>query len=145
MKGLIIWIRTEAGSKESILDELGSEIEDRGGKVEVFHSETIANLGMEENERAKAAACAMLANHGVIVIASGSESPGITAGKNFEIREIDESELCRTDAHDTFMRELELAGLVPPPKYDVHPDEEEEILKKLKDLGYLDDDSTPGT
>ncbi|MCD4848495.1 MAG: hypothetical protein K8R76_09900 [Candidatus Aegiribacteria sp.] len=142
MKGLIIWIRTEAGSDESILDELGSEIEDRGGKVEVFHSEAIEKLGMKENERAKAAACAMLANHGVIVIASGNESPGINSGVNFEIREIDESELCLKNAHYTFMRDLELAGLVPPPKYDVHPDEEEEILRKLKDLGYLDN---PGT
>ena len=142
MKGLIIWIRTEAGSNESILDELGSEIEGRGGKVEVFHSETIESLGMEENERAKAAACAMLANHGVIVIASGSDSPGITAGEKFEIREIEESELHLTNANDTFMRNLELAGLIPPPKYDVHPDEEEEILKKLKDLGYLDDSGT---
>ncbi len=145
MKGLIIWIRIEADSDEFILDELGCEIEDRGGKVEVFHSEAIESLGMKENERAKAAACAMLASHGVIVIASGSESPGITAGEKFEIREINESELNRNKTHDTFMRNLELAGLVPPPKYDVHPDEEEEILKKLKDLGYLDDDSTPGT
>ncbi len=142
MKGLIIWIRTEADSNESILDELGGEIADRGGKVEVFHSEAIESLGMEENERAKAAACAMLANHGVIVIASGNESPGITAGKNFEIREIDESSIYLKDAHDKFMRNLELAGLVPPPKYDVHPDEEKDILKKLKDLGYLDN---PGT
>lgn len=142
MKGLIIWIRTEADSNESILDELGSEIKDRGGKVEVFHSETIGNLGMEENERAKAAACAMLANHGVIVIASGTETPEIASGKNFEIREINESELHSSNSHDTFMRELELAGLVPPPKHDVHPDEEEEILKKLKDLGYLDDSGT---
>ncbi len=142
MKGLVIWIRTEIESDESILDELGREIKDRGGKVEVFHSEAIESLGMEENERAKAAACAMLANHGVIVIASGSESPGITAGKNFEIREIEKSELSRNTAHDKFIRDLELAGLVPPPKYDVHPDEEEDILKRLKDLGYLDN---PGT
>lgn len=142
MKGLVIWIRTEIESDESILDELGREIEDRGGKVEVFHSEAIESLGMEENERAKAAACAMLANHGVIVIASGNESPGMNAGKNFEIREIDESDICLSDTYDTFMRNLELAGLVPPPKYDVHPDEEEDILKRLKDLGYLDN---PGT
>lgn len=141
-KGLVIWIRIEPDSDESVLDELGSEILDRGGKVEVFHSETIESLGMEENERAKAAACAMLANHGVIVIASGSESPGVTAGENFEIREIDESELHSNNSHDIFMRDLELAGLVPPPEYDVHPDEEEEILKKLKDLGYLDDSGT---
>lgn len=142
MKGLIIWIRTEAGSDESILDEIGSEIEDRGGKVEVFHSETLENLGMQENESAKAAACAMLANHGVIVIASGSGPPGVNPGKNFEIREIGESELRGDNAQDTFMRHLELAGLVPAPKYDVHPDEEEEILKKLKDLGYLDNSGT---
>jgi hypothetical protein len=142
LKGLIIWIRTEADSDESVLDELGSEIEDRGGKVEVFHSEAIESLGMEDNERAKAAACAMLANHGVIVIASCSKFQGVTAGENFEIREIDESELHSNNSHDIFMRDLELAGLVPPPEYDVHPDEEKEILKKLKDLGDLDNSGT---
>ncbi len=137
MKGLVIWIKTEAGSDEAILDELGREIADRGGKVEVFHSKAVENLGMEKNDKAKAVACAMLASHGVIVIASGSEEPAISSSDKLEIRVIDESGLDQGDIHDGFMRDLELAGLVPPPKYDVHPDEEKEILKKLQDLGYL--------
>ena len=139
MKGLVIWIRTEEGSDEAILDRLGSEIEERGGRVEVFHSKAVENLGMEKNDNAKAVACAMLASHGVVVIASGSENPSIIPGEKLEIRIIEESDLRHTDALDSFMRDLELAGLVPPPKYDVHPDEEKEILKKLQDLGYLDD------
>jgi len=138
MKGLVIWIKTEEGSDEAILDELGKEIEERGGRVEVFHSEAVENLGMEKNDRAKAVACAMLASHGVVVIASGAEEPSINPGEKLEIRVINESDLHHTDAHDGFIRDLELAGLVPPPKYDVHPDEEKEILKKLQDLGYLE-------
>ena len=139
MKGLVIWIRTEEGSDESILDILGTEIEERGGRVEVFHSKAVENLGMEKNERAKAVACAMLASHGVVVITSGAETRSINPNEKLEIRIIEESDLHQTDVHDSFMRDLELAGLVPPPKYDVHPDEEKEILKKLQDLGYLDD------
>ena len=139
MKGLVIWVRTEEGSDEAILDKLGSEIEERGGRVEVFHSEAVENLGMEKNEKAKAVACAMLASHGVVVITSGMEIPSIRSTEKLEIRIIEESDLSHIDVHDSFMRDLELAGLVPPPKYDVHPDEEKEILKKLKDLGYLDD------
>ena len=139
MKGLVIWIKTEEGSDEAILDELGKEIEERGGRVEVFHSEAVENLGMEKNDRAKAVACAMLASHGVVVIASGAEEPSINPGEKLEIRVINESDLHHTDAHDGFIRDLELAGLVPPPKYDVHPDEEKEILKKLQDLGYLEE------
>jgi len=139
MKGLVIWIRTEEGSDETILDRLGNEIEERGGRVEVFHSEAVENLGMEKNDAAKAVACAMLASHGVIVIASGREEPAISNGDKLEIRVVPESELSQSDVHDSFMRDLELAGLVPPPKYDVHPDEEKKILKKLQDLGYLEE------
>ncbi len=139
MKGLVIWIRTEEGSDEAILDKLGIEIQERGGRVEVFHSEAVENLGMEKNDKAKAVACAMLASHGVVVITSGAEDPSINPGEKLEIRIIEESNLRKTDIHDSFMRDLELAGLVPAPKYDVHPDEEKEILKKLQDLGYLDD------
>ncbi|NOQ23438.1 MAG: hypothetical protein GQ565_12435 [Candidatus Aegiribacteria sp.] len=139
MKGLVIWIRTEEGSDESIMDELGREIKERGGRVEVFHSEAIENLGMEKNDSAKAVACAMLASHGVVVIASGAENPSINPGEKLEIRIIEESDLHHTDIHDSFVRGLELAGLVPPPKYYVHPDEEKEILRKLQDLGYLEE------
>lgn len=139
MKGLVIWIRTEDGSDEAILDKLGTEIEERGGRVEVFHSKAVENLGMEKNDKAKAVACAMLASHGVVVITSGAENPSIKPGEKLEIRIIEETDLYNTDIHDKFIRDLELAGLVPAPKYDVHPDEEKEILKKLQDLGYLDD------
>ncbi len=139
MKGLVIWIRTEEGSDEIILDRLGTEIEERGGRVEVFHSKAVENLGMEKNDKAKAIACAMLASHGVVVITSGADSPAIEPGEKLEVRIIEESDLSRTDVHDSFMRDLELAGLVPAPRYDVHPDEEKEILKKLQNLGYLDD------
>ena len=139
MKGLVIWIRTEDGSDEAILDKLGTEIEERGGRVEVFHSKAVENLGLEKNDKAKAVACAMLASHGVVVITSGAENPSIMPGEKLEIRVIKEADLCNTDIHDSFIRDLELAGLVPAPKYDVHPDEEKEILKKLQDLGYLDD------
>ncbi len=139
MKGLVIWIRTEDGSDEAILDKLGTEIEERGGRVEVFHSKAVENLGMEKNDKAKAVACAMLASHGVVVITSGAENPSIKPGEKLEIRIIEETDLYNTDIHDKFIRNLELAGLVPAPKYDVHPDEEKEILKKLQDLGYLDD------
>lgn len=138
MRGLIIWIRKHPDSDESIMDELGGEIKERGGKVEVFHSKVVENLGMVENERTKAAACAMLASHGVVVIASGESSPDISSSDNLAIREITEEELRKSTIHDEFIRELELTGLVPPPKYDVHPDEEKVILKKLIDLGYLD-------
>lgn len=138
MKGLVIWIGTEEGSDEAVLDELGVEIGERGGRVEVFHSEAVENLGMENNEKAKAMACAMLASHGVVVIASGKKDPCIEQAGDLEIRIIGEKELMNSKTRNGFIRELELAGLVPPPKYDVHPDEEEEILKKLQDLGYLD-------
>ena len=137
MKGLVIWIRTQEGSDEAILDRLGREIEERGGRVEVFHSEAVENLGMEKNDAAKAVACAMLASHGVIVIASGQDEPEVKTGDRLEVRVVPESDLFQEDIHDSFMRDLELAGLVPPPRFDVHPDEEKEILKKLQDLGYL--------
>lgn len=139
MKGLVIWIMTEEGSDESVLDRLGTEIGDRGGRVEVFHSQAVESLGMEENHGAKAVACAMLASHGVVVIASGSGNSGIAASEKLEIREVTEKDMRDAEYRKTFMRDLELAGLVPPPRYDVHPDEEKEILKKLQDLGYLDD------
>ena len=81
----------------------------------------------------------MLASHGVVVITSGMEIPSIKSTEKLEIRIIEESDLSHIDVQDSFMRDLELAGLVPPPKYDVHPDEEKVILKKLQDLGYLED------
>ncbi len=136
MKGLVIWIQG-ALNDEAVLDELGNVISSRGGKAEVFHTEAIANLDMKDNEKAKAVACGMIARHGVVVVASGSESPCISNCDDFEIREIQVDELGEDIAHGDFMRTLELAGLVPPPKDDVHPDEEEEILKKLESLGYL--------
>ncbi len=139
MKGLVIWIRTEEGSEETVLDELGAEIGDRGGRVEVFHSEAVESLGMEENYRAKAVACAMLASHGVVVIASGPSGSGISSGEKLVVREVTEEQLMDRTVRTSFMRDLELAGLVPPPKYDVHPDEEKEILKRLQDLGYLEE------
>lgn len=139
MKGLVIWIRTEKDSDEKILDELGAEIIDRGGRVEVFHSQAVESLGMEENHRAKEVACAMLASHGVVVITSGSETPGITSGEKLEVREVDGVKLQELEFRLAFMRELELAGLVPPPRYDVHPDEEQKIIKKLQDMGYLEE------
>jgi hypothetical protein len=139
MKGLVIWIRTEEGSEETVLDELGAEIGDRGGRVEVFHSEAVESLGMEENYGAKAVACAMLASHGVVVIASGPSGSGIESGEKLVVREVTEEQLMDRTVRTSFMRDLELAGLVPPPKYDVHPDEEKEILKRLQDLGYLEE------
>lgn len=138
MKGLVIWIRTDADSDEAILDELGVEIGQRGGRVEVFHSEAVESLGMEENHQAKAVACAMLASHGVVVIASGPSDSGISSGEKLAVREVSEAELGDPAVRSDFMRDLELAGLVPPPKFDVHPDEEKEILKRLQDLGYLE-------
>jgi hypothetical protein len=139
MKGLVIWIRTEEGSDENILDELGAEIGERGGRVEVFHSQAVESLGMEENHSAKAVACAMLASHGVVVIASGPAGSGIASGDRLVVREVSEAQLMDRTVRMGFMRDLELAGLVPPPKYDVHPDEEKEILKRLQDLGYLEE------
>lgn len=139
MKGLVIWVRTGEGSDESILDEIGMEISGRGGRVEVFHREAAASLGIEDSERARAAACAMLAGHGVIVITGGSGSPGISGGERLEVRDIPEGDLQESSTLHDFMRELELSGLIPPPKYDVHPDEEKEIIRRLQDLGYLDD------
>ncbi|MBN2585893.1 MAG: hypothetical protein JXA64_01815 [Candidatus Fermentibacteraceae bacterium] len=139
MKGLVIWILADEGSDEAVLDELGTEIKDRGGRVEVFHSEAVESLGMEENYRAKAVACAMLASHGVVVIASGRSGSGIVPGEKLAVREVSEEQLRDGRVRTGFMRDLELAGLVPPPKYDVHPDEEKEILKRLQDLGYLEE------
>jgi len=141
MKGLVIWIRTETKSGESLLDDLGRDIRDRGGRVEVFHSKTVEDLGMEKNDRAKAIACAMLAGHGIVVLASGTEKSGLNSGDTLEIREVEESELRLDELHDSFLRNLELAGLIPPPRFDVNPDEEKEILKKLQDLGYIDSES----
>lgn len=74
MKGLIIWMKDGNGSDESLLDELGTEIRQRGGRVEVFHSKAAEKLGMQEDEKARSEACAMLARHGVVVIASGTGS-----------------------------------------------------------------------
>lgn len=139
MKGLVIWIRIREGSDERILDSLGEEIKGRGGRVEVFHSQAVENLGMEDNHGAKAYACAMLASHGVVVIASGTEESGIGNTGNITVREVTEAELKDSKTQARFIRDLELAGLVPPPRYDVHPDEEKEILKKLQDMGYLEE------
>ncbi len=138
MKGLIIWI-TDTGSDETLLDELGREIADRGGRVEVLHREATGSMGMDvSDEASKAAACAMIARHGVVVVTTGGESPALDCGDEIEVRRIPASELAGDLAHGEFMRSLELAGLVPPPKHDVDPDEEEGILEKLRDLGYLE-------
>ena len=139
MKGLIIWMKDGVGQDESLLDELGTEIRDRGGRVEVFHSRAAEKLGMEEDPEARSEACAMLARHGVVVIASGNGPCGITPDGEIAIREISRAELADHTSHNGFMRDLELAGLVPPPRHDVHPDDEKEILEKLRKLGYLDD------
>ncbi|GEM_PF-520336 len=139
MKGLIIWMKDGNGSDESLLDELGTEIRQRGGRVEVFHTKAAEKLGMQEDEKARSEACAMLARHGVVVIASGTGSCTVAPDEEITVREITRIELADHTSHTGFMRDLELAGLVPPPTHDVHPDEEEEILKKLRNLGYLDD------
>jgi hypothetical protein len=138
MKGLVIWVRGATGSREAILDEIGAEIRDRGGRVEVFHAEAAGSLGIESDEKAKAAACAMLARHGVVVLAGSDGSCAALGGEDLVIRETDLEELSGDLARDDFIRRLELAGLVPPPKHDVHPDEEKEILTRLRNLGYLD-------
>jgi hypothetical protein len=65
----------------------------------------------------------------------------LNSGDTLEIREVEESELRLDELHDSFLRNLELAGLIPPPRFDVNPDEEKEILKKLQDLGYIDSES----
>lgn len=139
MKGLIIWMKDGIGQDESLLDELGAEIKDRGGRVEVFHSKAAEKLGMVEDPEARSEACAMLARHGVVVIASGSGPCGVASNGEITVREITRTELADHASHNGFMRDLELAGLVPPPRHDMHPDEEKEILEKLKNLGYLDD------
>jgi hypothetical protein len=138
MKGLVIWVKGATGSRETILDELGAEIRDRGGRVEVFHAEAAGNLGIESDERAKAAACAMLARHGVVVLAGSDETCAARGGDDLVIRETELEELTGDLAQGDFIRRLELAGLVPPPLHDVHPDEEQEILSRLRNLGYLD-------
>lgn len=140
MKGLVIWIRTAEGSDETILDELGAEISGRGGRVEVFHSRAVESLGMEENSRAKSVACAMLASHGVVVIASGEDPSGLETGERFAVRDVTVEQLMDITIRNGFIRDLELSGLIPPPKYDVHPDEEKEILKRLQEMGYLEED-----
>ncbi|OPL18532.1 MAG: hypothetical protein AVO35_04160 [Candidatus Aegiribacteria sp. MLS_C] len=140
MKGLVIWIRTAGDSGEAVLDELGAEISGRGGRVEVFHGHAVENLGMEENSRAKAVACAMLASHGVVVIASGVDPSGLETGERFALREVSEQQLLDITYRNSFIRDLELSGLIPPPALDVHPDEEKEILKRLREMGYLDED-----
>ena len=136
MKGLVIWVRGATGSDESILDAIGKVISERGGRVEVFHTEAAGSLGIEADEKSKAAACAMLARHGVVVLAGSDEPCGASGGDELEIREIALEDLAGDLAHGEFMRKLELAGLVP--KHDVHPDEEKEILQRLRELGYLD-------
>ncbi len=139
MKGLVIWILRGSESDESVLDELGKEIGDRGGRVEVFHSGTLKNLGMTDNHEAKVAACAMVASHGVVVIASGNKSSGIPSGPELAVREVSMDDLRDEVRRASFMRNLELGGLVPPPRHDVHPDEEKKILARLKELGYLEE------
>lgn len=136
MKGLVIWIKGNTDD-EAVLSELGRVISSRGGKTEVFHSETVASLNMEGNEKVKSVACGMIARHGVVVIMSGADSPCISTCDDYEVREISIDELGEDIAHGDFIRTLELAGLVPPPNEDVSPDEAKEILKKLHTLGHL--------
>jgi len=138
VKGLVIWIRRSPGSDESVLDRLGEEIGSRGGRVEVFHSQALEKLGISDNHQALSAACAMLASHGVIVIAAGDGLSGMDDSDSVAVREISEEELLDGSSHREFMRQLELSGLIPPPKHDVHPDEEKEILERLRKLGYID-------
>jgi hypothetical protein len=138
MKGVVIWIASESEKADEMADSLGSELLARGGRVEVLHRDALEKMGVEDTSaNGKAAACGMLARHDVIVITSGcSEMPDVSL-EDVEVRKVSEDMLKSDEMMNVFVRELELAGLVPPPEHDVHPDEEEEIKKKLSDLGYL--------
>ena len=138
MKGVVIWIASESARADEMADSLGSELLTRGGRVEVLHRDALEQMGVEDTSaNGKAAACGMLARHGVIVITSGcSEMPDVSLDE-VEVRKVSEEMLTSSEMMEVFIRELELAGLIPPPEHDVHPDEEEEIRKKLSDLGYL--------
>ena len=138
MKGVVIWIASDSEQADGMADSLGRELLSRGGRVEVLHRDALEKMGVEDTSaNGKAAACGMLARHGVIVITSGcSEMPDVSLDE-VEVRKVSEEMLESREMMNVFVRELELAGLVPPPEHDVHPDEEEEIKKKLSDLGYL--------
>lgn len=138
MKGVVIWIASDSEQADGMADSLGRELLSRGGRVEVLHRNALEKMGVgDTSANGKAAACGMLARHGVIVITSGcSEMPDVSLDE-VEVRKVSEEMLESKNMLNVFVRELELAGLVPPPEHDVHPDEEEEIRKKLSDLGYL--------
>jgi hypothetical protein len=138
MKGVVIWIASDSREADTMADTLGSELLSRGGRVEVLHRDALEKMGVEDTSaNGKAAACAMLARHDVIVITSGCPEMPDTDPGDVEVRKVSEDMLKSRKMMNVFIRELELAGLVPPPEHDVHPDEEEKIRKKLSDLGYL--------
>jgi hypothetical protein len=140
MTGAIIWITGKDGGRNSaVLERLRAELAERGGRVEVLHGDLEENLGVHEDLDRKIHACSMLARNGVTVLVSSSSLPdheeeGVTC------MEVEASSIEDAEGMHEFIRRLELGGLVPPPSHDVHPDEEEEIRKRLAQLGYLDED-----
>ncbi|MGM0628065.1 MAG: hypothetical protein ACQETZ_07895, partial [Candidatus Fermentibacterota bacterium] len=72
MKGVVIWIASDSEQADGMADSLGRELLSRGGRVEVLHRNALEKMGVgDTSANGKAAACGMLARHGVIVITSG--------------------------------------------------------------------------
>ncbi|MBD3369755.1 hypothetical protein GF402_05250 [Candidatus Fermentibacteria bacterium] len=134
--GVVIWISDGGSRANELADGLKVEMTSRGGKVELLDAEALGRLGAGGNHGGTAAACDMLARHGAIVIVIGKATLHCDL-HDVEVQEITSEMIASEDAIQRFLRKLELSGLLPPPKHDVHPDEEEEIRKKLSDLGYL--------
>ena len=140
MTGAIIWITGDNDSRNSgVLERLRAELAERGGRVEVLHGDLEENLGVHENLDRKIHACAMLARNGVTVLVSSSSMPD-REEEGVACMEVEASSIEDAEGMHEFVRKLELRGLVPPPPHDLHPDEEEEIRKRLTQLGYLDED-----
>jgi hypothetical protein len=134
--GVVIWISGDGKVADELGDGLRSEMVSRGGKVELLDADALEKLGAAGSYRGTAATCDMLARHGAIVIVIGKGRLRCDLHQ-VEVREITADMMLSEDEVEGFVRKLELSGLLPPPRHDVHPDEEDEIRKKLSDLGYL--------
>lgn len=111
-----------------LLEGLEAELTRRGAAVEILAPGKQPGLAADSIP----SAAALLARHGVIVLALAP-----LGACPADVLKVTEAELLSAECRQAFIRRLELSGFLPAGPEDVSDDEEAIIRERLQKLGYL--------
>jgi hypothetical protein len=126
-----ISVRLTGANVEATTKALATRLLELGSPVEVLDDSHAACLG---GPGGAAYACRLLSRNGVIVLATYAGAPPEGDCVEAEIDAHDTPEFAAEKAIDALAEE----GLVSLDTTDYSPEEEEEIRKRLADLGYIE-------